>query len=197
MSLPRKKIEFFIPFLFFAFSHNILYSQNKLVQLSGIISDETTKYPVAYAVVILPGTPWGTNASREGFFSIVVSRADTVKFTALGYKPKYYIVPDTGLDNIESIAVFLNQDTLTLDPVEIYPWPNPEDFREAFLAYQENQQYIVGDIPGIKSRDEIDTIPRAPSPILNPISFLYEEIVKPIEWNRRKRHMPEKLPEWK
>ncbi len=197
MPLSRKKIVLSVLFLFFVFLNNILSAQENLVQLSGIISDESTKYPVSYALVIIPGTPWGANATVEGFFSIVVGRTDTVKFMALGYKPKYYIVPDSGVDEIESIAVFLNQDTLTLDPVEIYPWPSPEDFRDAFLAYQENQQYIISRIPGTKFASEIDTIPKALSPILNPISFLYEEIVKPIEWKRRKRSMPDKLPEWK
>ena len=196
MLSPVKKIALCILILLLTCVNKLVYAQDSLIQLSGIISDETTKFPVPYAVVVIPGTPWGTNSSDEGFFSIVVEKSDTVKFMALGYKSKYYIVPDTGSDDIASIAVFLRQDTLVLDSVEIYPWPSPENFREAFLAYQENVQYVMAPIPGIKGISQIDTIPAAPTLIKNPISFLYEEIVKPIEWKKRKRNMPDKLPEW-
>lgn len=197
MSLHTRRPWFLIPILLICFSQYSVSAQNNLIQLSGIITDEQTNIPVSYATVIVENEFRGVNASMEGFFSIVVARRDTIQFSALGYKPKYYIVPDTGTDNIASIAVFLKKDTITLDAVEIYPWPSPEDFRDAFLAYQENRQYTVAPIPGLKSPGEIDTVPKAPSPIMNPISFFYEEVIKPIQWQKRKRSMPAKLPEWK
>jgi hypothetical protein len=49
---------------------------------------------------------------------------------------------------------------------------------------------------GIKSPSQIDTVPKAPSPIMNPISFFYEEVVKPIQWSKKKKNMVDKLPEW-
>lgn len=197
MSLHTRTSRFLIPVLLICFSHYSVSAQNNLIQLSGIITDEKTNIPVSYATVIVENEYRGVNASMDGFFSIVVAKKDTIQFSALGYKPKYYIVPDTGSDKIASIAVFLNKDTITLDVVEIYPWPSPEDFRDAFLAYQENRQYTVGPIPGLKSPGEIDTVPKPPSPIMNPISFFYEEVIKPIQWQKRKRNMPAQLPEWK
>ena len=197
MSLHTRKFRFLVPLLFSCYSFFTASAQNNLIQLSGIVTDERSNLPVSYATVIVESEYRGVNATMEGFFSIVVARNDTLQFSALGYKPKYYVVPDTGSDNIASIAVFLKKDTITLDVVEIYPWPSPEDFRDAFLAYQENRQYTVGPIPGLKSPGEIDTVPKAPSPIMNPISFFYEEVIKPIQWQKRKRNMPAQLPEWK
>ena len=197
MSLHARKPRFLIPVLLICFSHYSVFAQNNLIQLSGIITDEQTNIPVSYATVLVENEFRGVNASMDGFFSIVVAKRDTIQFSALGYKPKYYVVPDTGSDNIASIAVFLKKDTITLDLVEIYPWPSPEDFRDAFLAYQENRQYTVARIPGLKTPGEIDTVPKPPSPIMNPISFFYEEVIKPIQWQKRKRNMPAQLPEWK
>jgi hypothetical protein len=127
----------------------------------------------------------------------VVKPSDTLQFSALGFKPKTYVVPDSLPDELVSIAVSLMRDTLELDPFIVYPWPSQEDFREAFLAYQETQPYVMQPIPGIRGKEFIDTVPKPPSPIKNPISFLYEEVVKPIQWRKPKRDMVDELPEWK
>jgi hypothetical protein len=83
-----------------------------------------------------------------------------------------------------------------LETVTIYPWPTREEFDEAFLAYNEVRQFQIGPLPGIKSPDLIDTIPKAPT-IFQPISLLYEEVIKPIQWNTKKRKRVNELPEWK
>ena len=195
MFLQKKKLitclALLLPFLFM----HKMQAQTGLIQLSGIVSDDQTLAPVAFAQVRVPAGRQYAYASEVGFFSLVVSPGDTIEFSALGFKPKYYAIPDTGYDEIASIAVFLSKDTMTLDAVEIYPWPSKEDFREAFLAYQEIKDEIQP-IPGIKGRDEIDTVPKPPSPIMNPISFIYDEVVKPIQWQKRKRKMVDKLPAW-
>ncbi len=177
-------------------SASSVFAQSELIQLSGIVTDDQTLLPVPYAQVSVPASRHYTYSSVEGFFSMVVDPLDTIEFSALGYKTRMYVVPDSGFQVITSIAVFLSKDTLMLDAVEIYPWPSREEFRDAFLAYQESRENQIGPIPGIKSRNEIDTVPKAPSPIMNPISFLYEEVVKPVQWQKRKRKMVDKLPEW-
>ncbi len=197
MSLRTNQIQFLLPFILFCFSFSKLSAQNNLIQLSGIITDEQTNMPIPYAAIIDQNDFRGVNASMEGFFSIVVAKTDTLQFSALGFKSKYYVVPDTGSDKITSIAVLLNKDTITLEGVTIYPWPSPEDFRDAFLAYQENMEYRMEPIPGLKSPWQIDTVPKDPNPIMNPISFIYETIVKPIEWKKVKKSMPAQLPVWK
>jgi hypothetical protein len=65
------------------------------------------------------------------------------------------------------------------------------------LAYKAIQEYTMGPIPGIKRPDQIDTVPKAPTLIKNPISFIYEEVVKPIQWSKKKKHMVDELPVWK
>jgi len=171
------------------------YGQN-LLQLSGIVSDEQTRFPVAYANIDVVGTYTWAYTTTDGFFSCVAGESDTIRFSAVGYKTKTYVVPDSVDDNIFSIAVFLSPDTIQLEGVEIYPWPSPEEFRDAFLAYQEVQQYEVGAIPGIKRRDQIDTVPKPPVIYKNPISYLYEEVVVPIQWKKKKKDKAKILPKW-
>jgi hypothetical protein len=188
-----------ILFVFFCFTSKQLFAQVKppeIIQLSGIITDASTMFPIAYSTVVVPSDYRGVNASADGFFSIVVKRGDTLQFSALGYKPKLYVVPDSGTDNIESIAVKLENDTLLLEEFVVYPWPSKDEFREAFLAYQANQEYTIGPLPGLRRPWEIDTVPKAPNPIMNPISFIYDEVVKPIQWKKKKRDMVDKLPVW-
>ena len=129
-------------------------AQDSLTQLSGIIADEATDFPVAYSAVEVVGTRRGTLSNEHGFFSIVVGAYDTIKFSSVGYKSKYYIVPDSIFRPITSIGIYLKQDTLLFNTVEIYPWPSPEEFRQAFLAVKvQEERYRVYPIPGIKGRD--------------------------------------------
>lgn len=197
MLIHKRISRFIFALLLFIFNRVDGYSQtHDIIQLSGIVTNAQTMFPIAYATVAVPSQYRGVSASADGFFSIVVKRSDTLQFSAIGYKSKFYIVPDSGEDKIESIAVMLVTDTLTLDPFVIYPWPSREDFREAFLAYKEIQQYQMGPIPGIKSLSQIDTVPKAPTLIKNPISFFYDEVVKPIQWSKKKKDMVGKLPDW-
>lgn len=170
--------------------------QPQYIQLSGIVFNQETRAVISYANVTIPAAKRGTSAGLDGFFTLVVEQGDTLQFTASGYTPKWYVVPDSGMDQLTSIAVFMTRDTLYLDPYVIYPWPSREDFREAFLAYKEVPQYTMQPIPGIRSKAEIDTVPKPPSPLWNPISFFYEEVVKPIQWKRPKPHKVGELPKW-
>lgn len=189
------RIRLFWLFIYLAGGLN-LHAQQKLFQLSGIVSDADTKFPVAYASIEIVGQYRGVYTSQDGFFSCVVEENDSVQFSATGYKTKMYVVPEDLGDNIFSIAVLMYRDTLEIEGVEIYPWPSKEEFRDAFLAYKEVQEYQIGPIPGIKSRDQIDTVPKPPVIYKNPISVLYEEVIVPIQWKKKKKDKAKELPKW-
>jgi len=174
-----------------------LFAQKDLFQLSGIISEDEKNMPIAFASVEVLGTYHMVHSSIDGFFSCVVGERDSIVFSALGYKTKMYIVPDSVNDAIFSIAVLLTKDTIELEGVEIYPWPDRSEFRDAFLSYTEAKDlYQVGPIPGIKGPDQIDTVPPAPVLYKNPISFIYEEMVVPIQWKKKKKNKAKELPKW-
>lgn len=183
----------FIILLTFSFG-SAVNAQTRLIQLSGIISEYPSGYPLPYATMEVMGQYRGTVASGSGFFSMVVAPNDSIRFSSLGYKSRIYVVPDTLTDVITSIGVFLTRDTALLEVVEVYPWPAREDFRDAFLALQLSQKELtMGPIPGIKTI--VDTTQQAPT-IFNPISLIYQEIIQPMEWSRVKRKKVKELPKW-
>jgi len=171
-----------------------LRAQENLIQLSGLISEVRTGYPLPYSTIQVLNTYRGTVANSSGFFSLVVAPNDSIRFSSVGYESKIFVVPDTLTDVITSIGVFLGRDTMVLDVVEVYPWPSREDFRDAFLSLQLAQNELtMGPIPGIKTI--VDTVPKGPT-IFNPITLFYEEIIEPLEWSRKKRNKVKELPKW-
>ena len=76
----------------------------------------------------------GTTSDYYGYFSFVAKKGDTLIFTSVGYKAAEFIVEDSLVGNRYSLIQSLTRDTIELETVNIYPWPTPEQFKEAFLA---------------------------------------------------------------
>ncbi|UKN02881.1 hypothetical protein K6119_05055 [Paracrocinitomix mangrovi] len=103
----------------------------KLIQMTGIvISDSMERIP--YTKVSNMTTRKGVIADFYGYFALVVRPGDTIRFTSLGYKTKTYYVPNETKDEF-SLVQILKFDTLTTDPVDVYPWPSKEAFADAFV----------------------------------------------------------------
>lgn len=104
----------------------------ELIQLTGIvITDSMMRVP--FTRVADQSTRRGTIADYFGYFALVVHPGDTIEFACMGYKRKTFIVPDT-LDEKEiSLVQVMKEDTIKMDPVEVYPWPSKEQFATAFV----------------------------------------------------------------
>lgn len=109
---------------------------SNLVQFTGVVvSDKTTDLlPISYAHVGVEKTRRGTHADRNGFFSLVVQKGETLVFTAVGFKKATYQVPLDLKENRYSLFQVMYTDTLTLPETVIYPWPSRENFKLEFLA---------------------------------------------------------------
>lgn len=104
----------------------------KYIQMTGIVISDSM-YRIPFTRVIDLTTRRGVIADYYGYFAIVVHPGDTLQFSSLGYKRKTYIVSDTTtLENFSLIQV-LKMDTLSSDPVEVYPWPSREQFADYFV----------------------------------------------------------------
>ncbi len=102
-----------------------------LIQLTGIIITDSL-YRVPFTRVADVSTRRGSIADYYGYFALVVHPGDTILFSSLGYKRNTYVVPDTATQSI-SIVHVMQQDTIEIDPVDVYPWPSREEFADAFL----------------------------------------------------------------
>src|SRR4030095_5622412 len=108
----------------------------KIVQISGkVVTEENNRLvPLPYAVVAVVGTARGTFTDFNGFFSTVVRTGETLLFRVLGFKDAYYTIPDTLSRERYSLFQILTKDTILLPEAVIYPWPDPDNFNQEFLA---------------------------------------------------------------
>jgi hypothetical protein len=108
-------------------------SDEYLVQFSGVVITVDSLNPVPYAKISVQNANRGTMSDVYGYFSFVAHKSDTVIFSALGYKPSSFIIPDTITKQRYSLIQLMSGDTITLPPAFIFPWPTLEDFKRAFI----------------------------------------------------------------
>lgn len=110
-----------------------LVRPRNIIQFSGIVVAGDSLTPVPFTNVWVKNTHRGTVSDFYGFFSIVVHTYDTLRFSSVGYKDVFYVVPDTMVHNRYSVVQILTRDTIILPETVIFPWPTREQFRQAFL----------------------------------------------------------------
>jgi len=141
------KIKVFILFVTLLFSASMQGQegeevQEKLIQFSGIIVTGDSLLPVPYASVHIKGSNRGTIADFFGYFSIVVAEGDSILFSAVGYSPATFAVPDSLQDSRYSYIQILSQSVTELDEVVVTPWPSKEAFKEAFLSLKLSDEQL-------------------------------------------------------
>lgn len=108
--------------------------EREKVLFSGIIVENDSLKPIAYANIIILNKNLGTISTMEGYFSFYAEEMDTVRFSALGFAAAVYVIPDSVNVERYSIIQVLSRDTLELAETIIYPWPASElDFKDSFL----------------------------------------------------------------
>lgn len=105
-----------------------------LLQFSGVVVNGENLNPVPFASIIIKNTYRGTVTDYYGYFSFVAQRGDTIQFGSVGYKQAEYVIPDTLSSDRYSLIQVLTIDTITLPEARIYPWPSPEQFKQAFMS---------------------------------------------------------------
>ncbi len=134
--MKNKNLYFF---LFICLTHINTYGQrtdidtSNILQLSGVVVSEQDLTPMPYITVYDKSIGRGVIADYYGYFSMVSFPGDTLYFSYYGYKTSSYIVPDTLEENRYSIIHMLQQDTINLPEVTVYPWPSKEDFARFFV----------------------------------------------------------------
>ncbi len=105
----------------------------RVIQFSGLVVTGDSLAPVPYTTVLVKNTRRGTITDYFGFFSIAVHELDTLRFSSVGFKEVYYVVPDTLTQRRYSAIQVMTRDTIYLAETMIYPWPTREQFRHAFI----------------------------------------------------------------
>lgn len=121
-----------LPVIVFGQNQSVEKDSIKYIQMTGIvITDSMERVP--FTKVYDKVTKRGVIADYYGYYALVVHPGDTIVFTSLGFKRKEYVVSDTmSLDKFTLVQI-MKYDTITTDPVEVYPWPSKEQFAEYFV----------------------------------------------------------------
>jgi hypothetical protein len=137
--------------------------------IKGKITDLQTKQAIPKANITTTNRKAGVTADIEGVFSMYVFPTDTLRCSSLGYISKTIPVSEIDRDSIYKINIELIKDFVRLKEVNIYPYRNMEEFKQAFLEAKEVNKVLL---PGIAPPKYTTNIPRPK--FTNPISLIYE-----------------------
>jgi hypothetical protein len=101
--------------------------QERFVQLSGFITDETNR-PVSGVGVISVKLRRGTVSEWSGIYSITTVPGDTILFRVLGYKKYHTVIPPGYNERNCSVDIVLETDTIAIQEVTILPWRTYAEF---------------------------------------------------------------------
>ena len=145
------------------FTALVCCQDKKLVQLTGRITNEILE-PLPYAHILIMNNLRGTITDNDGKFSIVTEVNDTILFSTVGYKRKFLVIPDTLPKPFLTVDLVLQEDTILIDAVEIYPWKSYEEFKQAFLNLrlpEDDNERARRNIAIIKAQIILDNSPNA------------------------------------
>ncbi len=129
--------------LIILFSALNLYSQEtelpenrnqEYVQVDGIVYDEDGM-PIRYVNIISRNLRNGTDSDDNGIFSLISTPGDTLLFTAIGFKPGVFIMPEAVNYPRYSIDIEMLMDTIFIGSVLVLPWKTYGEFINAVIDY--------------------------------------------------------------
>jgi hypothetical protein len=116
----------------------------RIVQINGVTITADSLRAVPGTTVTVKNKYRGVSSSDQGVFSLVCYKGDTLEFTAIGFRPKTYVVPQHIKGQYFSMIQLMVQDTFYLPETIVKPLPTKEQFDYAFKHWQiPDDQYEV------------------------------------------------------
>ena len=152
----------------------MLGTHAQLVQVSGYIFTSDSLGVVPFANIHNKKNKTGTQATIEGFYTILVAPGDSVEITAIGYKKSILFLPYGFVGTTFHYDVPLKHLTYTLPSFTKY-YMDMEIFTREFTAMSipENKRYITIDNGQITSSAPVS--PNFGVTLNGPISWLYNK----------------------
>ncbi|RAJ87858.1 carboxypeptidase-like protein [Chitinophaga dinghuensis] len=108
--------------------------KDSIIQISGITMTADSLKAIPAVSIMVKGQGRGTISNRQGVFSIVVFKGDTLSFSAVGFKKKDYKIPVNLPGNAYSLIQLMIEDTTYLPATIIRPYLTKEEFERAFAS---------------------------------------------------------------
>jgi len=105
--------------------------ERKIIQLSGlVVGIDSSNLPGCHIYSLTSGR--GTVTNAYGYFTRPFVTGDSIVITAVGYRPYYYVIPITNDDHITR-SFQLEEDTIYLKAVDIFPYPGEQAFKKGII----------------------------------------------------------------
>ncbi|MFC6997307.1 carboxypeptidase-like regulatory domain-containing protein [Rufibacter roseus] len=149
-----------------------------MLWVSGQVLQEKDKTPIAGVSVYRKSTGEGLATDEQGRFRIQMPSSDTLVFRFLGYKQKYYVPSLRSVTELR-VNILLEEESVQLKEVKVSPMASAEKVDRVLRNMKPRPEPPK---PRINPTVPIIIIPEGPpepiNPILNPLSFLYEQFSK-------------------
>jgi hypothetical protein len=118
--------------LLFAYSSTFAQEHSNSIVFKGkVVASRTSEFlPNAYVFNANSGR--GALTDDLGNFQLYVYPGDSLTFSYVGYKKKYYIVPYI-LEEVQTGIIHMAEESRMLAEVKVYPYSTEEDFKKAFM----------------------------------------------------------------
>lgn len=108
--------------------------ERKVIQLSGVILNADSTDAIPGVNIYVPTKGRGTSSNHFGYFSMPVAEGDSIIFSFIGLRRQSFKVPDKVENDKISLILTMEEDAYTLGEVEVMPYPTEEEFKNAVLA---------------------------------------------------------------
>lgn len=163
-------------------------NENTYVLIGTVVNGDNNT--LLSAANIITSKNFGTKTNELGEFSVHTQKDDTLKISFVGYKTITYIAPDKKPGKY-LIKFKMYRDSISLNEVEIFPYPTYEEFKAAFIAQDKQEEQIK--IEGINTYVDVDNSYKSPS-VFSPASFIYDRLFdKKAKTQRKIKRRNEKI----
>lgn len=107
-----------------------------IIQITGVTMTADSLRAVPDVTIAIKNKDRGTYSSAFGVFSLVCSKGDTLNFSAVGYRPKEYVIPPDINGRYFNVVQLMVQDTFYLPETIIRPLPYGDEFDYAFKYWE-------------------------------------------------------------
>lgn len=125
-------------------------SPEKSYLLAGVVMDFQERQALPFVHVKIKNTFYGTATDISGYFSLFINPGDTLVFSSIGYKDASFIMPFELEEEQYTLLQLMHRDTLVLEEVAIFPWPEYNNFIEAFLDVAPSNREMYNLITEVK-----------------------------------------------
>ena len=135
---------------------------------------------------LVSSNSYATKTDENGNFNINLKENDTLKISYVGFKSFYYVAPHQNPGKY-LIKFKLYTDSITLNEIEIFPWPSYSEFKKAFAELKTTEPEIK--MEGVKLYQDRNIKPwqfKTVHLFTNPISYIYDKLLDKKAKQRRR-----------